>query len=219
MCNNYANRKSAAEVARLFDVEPSRIGAFNAAEEIYPGYPGMVIRFENGARRLDAMTWGFPLRLKSMKPTSKPKPVNNTRDDKLHTPFWKASFEDRRCLIPLTAWAEAEGETGRMTKTWYSLPGVELFAVAGIWRPTIEWGDAYSMVMVNSCEQMADVHDRMPVTLHEDRYDQWLSGSPSEARALVRTGNETLLCDRTDEPWFSRRSSTWVHEQPNGHDG
>jgi putative SOS response-associated peptidase YedK len=60
------------------------------------------------------MTWGFPVRLKSMKPGSKPKPVTNARDDKLHTPFWKPSFASRRCLIPASAWAEPEGAARQM---------------------------------------------------------------------------------------------------------
>jgi putative SOS response-associated peptidase YedK len=80
------------------------------------------------------MTWGFPLVLRS-KRTGEPlksKPVNNTRTDKLDTFFWRYSFEKRRCLIPVTGWAEAEGTTGRKTRTWLRRPDAELFAVAGI---------------------------------------------------------------------------------------
>src|SRR6516164_3126215 len=102
MCNLYTNRSSAAEVARIFGVELPNIAAFNVGEEVYPGYPGMVVREKEGARHLQAMTWGFPLRLKTMKPTSKPKAVNNARDDKLTTSMWRPSFEKRRCLIPVT---------------------------------------------------------------------------------------------------------------------
>lgn len=64
-----------------------------------------------------------------------------------------------------------------MTRTWYSLPGGEPFAVAGVWRPTSEWGLAYSMVMVDGCPQMADVHDRMHVVLDRDDWARWLLGS------------------------------------------
>jgi putative SOS response-associated peptidase YedK len=97
------------------------------------------------------MTWGFPLVIKSKKTglPLKPKPVNNAREDKLANTFWRDSFVKRRCLIPVTAWAEAEGDKGRMTRTWYSLADDDLFAVAGVWRPTAEWGHAYSMVMVD----------------------------------------------------------------------
>jgi putative SOS response-associated peptidase YedK len=208
MCNLYANRTSAAEVARMFEVDLPGIASFNVAEEVYPGYPGMVVREEGGARRLQSMTWGFPLRLKTMKPTSKPKAVNNARDDKLMTPMWRASFERRRCLIPLTQWAEAEGPSGKMTRTWYSLRGVELFTVAGIWRWSEEWGDVYSMVMVDGCVQMSDVHDRMPVILRPENYNLWMRAPPDEAITLVRTCDEILVVDRTPEPWFKARSAT-----------
>lgn len=96
MCNLYRMTKGIAEVARLFDVQP-QTGA-NFAEEIYPGYPGLVI----AAGQVGTMTWGFPLVLKSKKTGEplKPKPVNNAREDKLDTPFWRDSFVRRRCLIP-----------------------------------------------------------------------------------------------------------------------
>jgi putative SOS response-associated peptidase YedK len=136
----------------------------------------------------------------------KPKPVNNAREDKLGTAFWRASFEHRRCLIPVTAWAEAEGAKGAMTRTWYSLAGDEVFAAAGVWRPTEEWGQAYSMVMVDGCPQMADVHDRMPVVLARTDWEQWLAGTPADAFALCRTCSSELEVDRTPELWAAGRS-------------
>ena len=94
------------------------------------------------------MTWGFPLVLKgkSGQPL-KPKPVNNTRADKLDSFMWRFSFQERRCLIPVTQFAEAEGEKGSKTRTGFAVPDEPLLAVAGIWRETDEWGPAYSMVM------------------------------------------------------------------------
>lgn len=209
MCNLYTNRRSAAEVAAHFRVSPSDVASFNVQAEVYPGYPGMVIREVEGRRVLQSMTWGFPVRLKGMKPTSKPKPVNNARDDKLMSTrsIWKPSFEQRRCLIPLSAWSEAEGEKGKMTRTWYSLPDSDLFAVGGIWRPTDEWGDAYSMVMVDGCPQMSDVHDRMPVILTPDQYDPWMRAPAEEAMSMVQTCHSELAVDRTDEPWFKRKAA------------
>jgi len=138
MCNLYRLTKGIAEVARLFDAQP-QTGA-NFADEIYPGYPGLVI----AAGQVGTMTWGFPLVLKSKKTGEplKPKPVNNAREDKLNTPFWRDSFVRRRCLIPVTAWAEAEGPKGSMTRTWHALDGHDVFAVAGVWRKTAEWGAA-----------------------------------------------------------------------------
>ncbi|MEL0209319.1 MAG: SOS response-associated peptidase family protein [Novosphingobium sp.] len=200
MCNLYRMSKSAAEIGSLFEVRAAENANFGA--EVYPGYPGLVIA--DGSAQ--TMIWGFPLSLKrtSGQPL-KPKPVNNAREDKLGTSFWKPSFERRRCLIPVSAWAEAEGKKGEMTRTWYSVAGQDVFMVAGIWRPTEEWGNAYSMVMVDGCEQMADVHDRMPVALEHARWDQWLHGSAHEAFALCQTCSSELQIDRTQERWGARR--------------
>jgi putative SOS response-associated peptidase YedK len=94
-----------------------------------------------------------------------------------------------------------------MTRTWYSLPGEELFAVAGIWRWSEEWGDVYAMVMVDGCAQMSDVHDRMPVILRPEHWSPWTDGPPDEALSLVRTCDQTLGVDRTTVPWVKPRKA------------
>ncbi|WP_040714110.1 SOS response-associated peptidase [Novosphingobium lindaniclasticum] len=211
MCNLYRMTAPADAVAKLFRAKAA--GSPNFAAEVYPKYTGLVVA-EGEVR---AMTWGFPRHAVSKKTGKplKPTATNNARDDKLRgNPMWRDSFRDRRCLIPVTAWAEAEGAAGRMTRTWYSLPDQELFAVAGIWRPTDEWGNAYSMVMVDGCEQMADVHDRMPTILAANDWEQWVAGSPDEAFALCQIWTGPLLVDRTDEPWFKKASSLPAPQSP-----
>lgn len=196
MCNLYRMTRSVDEIAQLFDAIPDR-GA-NFGEEVYPGYPGLVIA-EGRAR---TMSWGFPLALKGRRGQKlKPRPVTNARADRLTTAFWKPSFVERRCLVPVTAWAEAEGEKGRMTRTWYSLPGGAPFAVAGLWRPTQEWGDTYAMVMVDGHPRMAEVHDRMPLVLAPEDWPTWVQGTPEDALALCRTWTGALEVDRTCERW------------------
>ena len=200
MCNLYRMTAPREAVASLFKARPDATANF--AEEVYPGYPGLVV----ADGRVQAMTWGFPLVLKSKRTGQplKPKPVNNTREDKLHTAFWRDSFAKRRCLIPVSQWAEAAGETGRMTRTWYGLPDHDLFAIAGIWRPTIEWENAYSMVMVDSCALMVEVHDRMPTILHQSDWQRWTEGTPDEAMALCQVWNGLLAVNQTREPWYAR---------------
>jgi len=207
MCNLYTNKTMVQETADLFGASAER--GYNVAEEVYPGYPGMVVREQEGARVLQSMTWGFPVRLKGMRPTSKPKPVNNARDDKLLTPFWKHWFTTpaHRCLIPITAFAEAEGPKGKMTRTWISVDDQPTAAWAGLWRPTDEWGDCYTGVMVDATEELFEIHDRMPVILHPDEHEAWLNCPADDAIALVRKYPASrLIVDRTSEPWFKARS-------------
>lgn len=196
MCNLYRMTKGTQEVAKLFEVEPDL--SANYAAEVYPGFPGLVVA-EGRAR---AMHWGFPLVLKGKQGQPlKPKPVTNAREDKLLTGFWRDSFVNRRCLVPVSQWAEAEGEKGRMTRTWYGLPGEEVFAVAGLWRPSAEWGDVYTLVMVDGHPQMAEVHDRMPLILSRAAQRYWLDATADEALALCQTWEDELTVDRTLERW------------------
>ena len=199
MCNLYRMTKAPDEVARLFSARVGQIG--NAGGEVYPGYPGLVV----AAGELRSMTWGFPLKLKGARPGSKPKPVNNTRADKLDSFMWRYSFQERRCLIPVTEFAEAEGEKGSKTRTWFSLPDQPVFAVAGIWRDTPEWGPAYSMVMTEACIHVADVHDRMPVILRPSDWSDWLDGPPDAAGLLCRPYPDMMVIERTAQPWVARR--------------
>jgi len=196
VCNLYRTARSADEIARLFRVEST---AGNAAEEVYPGYPGLVI----AGGTLRTMVWGFPLAQKSKRTDLpiKPRTVNNARADNLDSFMWRYSFQERRCLIPLTAWAEAEGPKGAMTRTWMSLPDQPVFACAGIWRGSDEWGDCYSMVMTDAVGAAAEVHDRMPVILRPDDYDRWQHAAPEEARALCVGYAGEVTIEQTGDSW------------------
>lgn len=145
ICNLYRLNRAPDEVGKMFGAAAI---ATNAGEEIYPGYPGLVL----AGAQLRTMTWGFPLSLTGKSGQKlKPKPVNNARAEKLDSFMWRYSFAERRCLIPMTAFAEAEGVKGHKTRTWISLADQPVFTVAGIWRDSDEWGPAYSMVMTEEC--------------------------------------------------------------------
>jgi putative SOS response-associated peptidase YedK len=207
MCNLYAARKSADEVAAHFGVRNPV--ASNAADEIYPGAPGIVVREHDGARVMQSMAWGFPLRLKTMAPTAKPKPVNNIAD--LTKPMWigLARKPQWRCLIPVTGFAEAEGEKGRMTRTWFSVKGDPVFAWGGLWRVSDEWGPVYSGAMADANEAVVPVHDRMPVLLHADEHEQWMHGSLDDLVAFQKRTfpAELMSMERTSDLWVAKKPS------------
>ncbi len=201
MCNLYSHTKPVDAMRRLFDIAAARdfLGNQASLPQIYPRYEAPVVRLDPGGQReLVRMHWGFLLPQLSKK-TGKPilpKAVNNARDDKLRSSsFWRGSFEERRCLIPATAFCEAKGRNPA-TFYWFGLKGEEqqpLFAFAGIWRSFKGWYrdeqvelDTYSMVTTKPNALVATVHpDRMPVILAEDGYEKWLSGTPDQAFALI----------------------------------
>ena len=209
MCNLYRMTKNADEVSKWFDAINDAQGR-NFGSEVYPGYPGLVV----AEGKLQAMSWGFPLSLKGKSGKMlKPKPVNNARTDKLKSFFWRDSFENRRCLIPLTGWAEAQGPKGSMTRTWMSVPDGEntpeepLFAAAGVWRVSDEWGPVYSMIMTEAAGPAAQVHSRMPVILSPDDFATWQTATPQVAFDFCRAWAAPLVIDATDDPWFRKKGT------------
>ena len=113
MRNLYKLERQAGEVGKLFN---ARADAGNAGPgHVYPKYEGMVIRNDEQGGVVNGMTWGFPRVMKSKRTGEplKPTPVNNARSEKLATSFWVGSAKNpaMRCLIPVSAFAEAMGPT------------------------------------------------------------------------------------------------------------
>ena len=81
------------------------------------------------------------------------------------------------------------------------MPEAELFACAGVWRNSDEWGECYSMVMTDSGGAVSDVHTRMPVILATKDYAVWTGGSPDDALGLCRPWDGDVSIERSDQPW------------------
>ncbi|MFK4794687.1 SOS response-associated peptidase [Sphingobium sp. ZW T5_29] len=183
--------------------------------QTHPAQPGTVIRLEDGERVLEQMTWGFPLAQKSKKTglPLKPKPVNNARFDKLDTFFWKWTAADpkHRCLIPTARYAEAVGEPGRMTETWLSVKDQPIFAWAGLWSHSVEWGDVYTGVMTDNAPELIEIHDRSPVILDPEHWDTWLHAPLEELYQFDRAyPADRMIVERTSTLWFQRKASDSV---------
>jgi putative SOS response-associated peptidase YedK len=205
ICNLYRMTRGVDEVARLFGAKPPAT-QLNFPEEVFPGYPGLVIRDSVEGRVLEQMTWGFPLRLKGMKPESKPKPVNNIAD--LRKPMWSglARKPQWRCLIPLTGFCEAQGQKGAKTRTWLSEREQLIFAWGGLWRVSDEWGPVFSGAMTDCNEAVRPVHNRMPVMLAPGEWESWLHGSFEEVCDLQARcyPDDLIAIERTPELWGKR---------------
>jgi putative SOS response-associated peptidase YedK len=137
---------SQPEIALRFGVAPALIMPEPERlppPELFPKREAFVVCEEDGQRRLDVMTWGFP------PPGNSRAPVTNVRS--LNSPFWRSALNrrDRRCLVPVTDFCEWEGEKGSKIARWFSVHDTPLFAVAGVSRPT-EQGRAFAFL---TCER------------------------------------------------------------------
>ena len=188
MCNLYSMTKAHAATASLFRVPHNRAAQFAPLKQVFPGWSAPVVRrAEDGAREMVIMSWGFVL----LQDGRAPRRVTNTRDDKMTTRFWRPSIEQRRCLVPATAFCEPHDGRKPATWHWFALKGDEprpLFAFAGIWqrwRGPIKKGgetvelDVYSFMTSEPNSATASInHERSPVLLATDEQrDTWLLGT------------------------------------------
>ncbi len=178
MCNRYRmSEKDRAIVAAFGVVVPPDLSW--PQPELFPKRSGLVVRKEEGRRVLDVMTWGFP------PPVAARAPVTNVRN--LSSPFWRSALSrpDRRCLVPVTDFCEWSGEKGSKREHWFSLPAANIFAFAGVWRPT-DAGKAYAFLTCEPNPLVEPIHAKaMPVILHPEDYERWLDGETSDACSLA----------------------------------
>ena len=186
MCTRYRMSEKEREVAAHFGVlVPPDLSW--PQPELFPRREGLVVRKDGGVRVLDRMVWGFP------PPPRSRAPVTNVRN--LSSPFWRSALNrpDRRCLVPVSAFCEWEGEPGAKRERWFSLPAAPLFAFAGVWRP-LEAGRAFAFLTCEPNPLVAPVHPKaMPVILHPEDYDAWLDGAVEDACALAQPFPSQLM--------------------------
>ena len=119
MCNLYSIKTKRIDLARKFQLSDNRMAAFEPLSAIFPGHMAPIIKQSaDGERELVMRSWGFVL----LRPGYAPKRVTNTRDDKATTKFWKDSFEQRRCLVPASAFCEPDGNKPSKWH-WFALKG------------------------------------------------------------------------------------------------
>jgi putative SOS response-associated peptidase YedK len=180
MCNLYRLDAPANQIAAHFGADPGSDPW--AGGYVAPKRPGPVVVGNGqpgGARRLVPMLWGFP------PPPQGRAPVTNVRN--LASPFWIGTLRhaDLRCLVPVTAFQEWSGDAGAKRQHWFGVPSRPIFAFAGIFRHTDDW-PCFAFLTCEPNRLVGAVHPKaMPLILHSEDYDSWLSDDWNKASALV----------------------------------
>jgi putative SOS response-associated peptidase YedK len=107
----------------------------------------------------------------------------------------------------LASFAEPEGPKGAKTRTWVTVKDQPIAAWPGLWRDSEGWGPVYSGVIMDCNDAMRPLHDRMPVLLLPDEFDQWLRGSFDDLVALQkrRFPSELIEISPTQELWVPKK--------------
>lgn len=130
----------------------------------------------NTERVLSKMRWGL------IPPWSeKPAGFINARAETLESkPSFREAFQRRRILIPADGFFEWEKLGKAKQPHYFQMKNEEPFFLAGIWDVWQRDGASITSCAIitgapNSL--LAEIHDRMPVILPDDRRDTWLRSS------------------------------------------
>ena len=182
-----------------------------------PGQDAAVIRAGAEGPRLESLRWGLiPSWAKD--PAIGNKLINARVETAAEKPSFRSSWRSRRCLIPATGYYEWNN-AGNVRQPWLirRRHRAPLF-LAGLWerwrvtesaahsgrfagREAGEQIETFVIITTSANDDVAAVHYRMPVLVHPEQFDSWLT-NPSGAPAAAQPGYLTAeaVSTRVNDP-------------------
>jgi putative SOS response-associated peptidase YedK len=187
MCGRFSQERPASELAEIFAAEP-------LAEELGPRWnvaptdEAYVVVQREERRAIVAYRWGLiPHWAESAKAGSR---MFNARSEGLgRSPAFADALRRKRCLVPVDGFYEWQRIGARRQPFTIGRADRRPLVLAGLWAG---WRDpakdvvvrTFSIVTTRPNEQMAGLHDRMPVVLPEAAWDLWLDPGLSDIGEL-----------------------------------
>lgn len=176
MCGRYALAVKPDDVAAEFSM--IRIEWFPPRYNIAPTQPILIIRAEAGERRPALVRWGLiPAWAKD--PAALPSFFNARSETAAEKPAFRGPFRYRRCLIPASGFYEWQRGSGGRKQPFYIRPLRQpLIAMAGLWEEYADDKgniiDTATILTTAANDDVAAIHERMPVVVDPVDYDRWL---------------------------------------------
>ncbi|PXA92617.1 hypothetical protein DMC47_23550 [Nostoc sp. 3335mG] len=197
MCNHYRMTASRAALMERYGVQPGYVSFDDLpAPDLFPRRKAAVVQRNrtSGFRGLETPDWGFPRKMKGASGKVITSHVTNVRN--LDSPFWRSTLEDRqyRCLVAVTSFSEyGPGPKGARPLFWFDVPSRPIFSFAGIWRTTPA-GSVFAFLTTEPNEIVRPIHPKaMPVILHDDDEERWLTAPIGDALDLVAAYPSQLM--------------------------
>lgn len=205
MCGRYVSPELAA-LQREYRAELNhQLGLTDAQERAYEQSYNVaptqlvpvvrVIRDHADVREAVMMRWGLiPFWAKGVPP--KYSTINCTIENMETAATWRDAWKrGQRCIIPCAGFYEWKVlEDGKTKQPYFIKPSAtETFALAGLWDTSVTLAGEKVMscaaLTMPANEIMRDIHNskqRMPAILEHIDIDAWLSGTPEQARAVLK---------------------------------
>ncbi len=198
-------------MAQLFAAQPANDLPVVPNFNVCPTNQVHVVTAREGARRLQAMRWGF-LPHWYKKPSDGPLLINARAETIADKPAFRSAARERRGLIVATGFYEWTKTEDGVRLPWYieRADGAPI-AFAAVWQT---WGKeearmpTCAIVTTAASEHMGQIHHRMPLILNAEDWPLWLGEAGKGAAVLMKPGAEELLrYHRVDRAVNSNRAS------------
>lgn len=130
-----------------------------------------------GNIRVDLFQWGL---IPAWAKQQKFKPINARCETITEKPFFRQSFQQRRCLIFADGYFEWRTTASGKQPYYLYTSNQKPFAMAGIWDLKKENDDitqSCAIITTQANTLTQSIHERMPVIIDENQYERWLTSS------------------------------------------
>ena len=204
MCGRYDMSETPARLGARYNVD---VGSLEFAPEadVRPTSINPVILLRGGKRVVELMRWGL-VPSWAAEPKRFAGSFNARAEQAPERAMFRQPFRRRRCLVPASAFYEWTHIPGQRRKIKYRITRSDgdLVALAGVWdywRRGDETMLSYAILTAEPNATMAELHDRMPVILGEEEWDEWLS--PETDLDTVRA-----MCMPCPSEWLAAASAS-----------
>ena len=186
MCGRFTLTTSKQQLAEAFaEFAPPK--SISPRYNIAPSQPVAVVP-NTGQNQIDFFIWGLiPSWAKDPKIGNR---LINARAETLaEKPSFRAAYRRRRCLVLADGFFEWRKQSDKTKVPMYiQMASQTPFAFAGLWE---EWHSDYgdqllscTIITTEPNELLASIHNRMPVILPPEAFDQWLDPAEQPASRL-----------------------------------
>lgn len=191
ICGRYVSITAPEQLAEHFAVDEVRTESLGERYNVAPSLDVYSIIETKGTRRLGTLRWGFvPHFAKQLKGRA---PINARIETIDSKGMFRDAWRRHRCLLPADAFWEWQGRgEGRKRQPFHiAAPDSSPLAFAAIWSV---WRDpqvndpepifSAAIVTTRARGRMEELHDRMPVIVPRNLWQDWLTGDPEQTPHL-----------------------------------
>jgi putative SOS response-associated peptidase YedK len=191
MCGRFTNKAKPEQIKTEFKIGSKNPNLYEPRFNIAPSQMIDVVFEPESERIISQLKWGL------VPSWSKDSDIGNrminARAETLtEKPSFREAFKSRRCIIPASGFYEWQKQAkGAKQPFYFYLKDKDVFGFAGLWeswidKQTGEELETCTIITTEANNVLKSVHERMPVILKPESYDEWLDTKVKDTGRLQK---------------------------------